>query len=59
MELKPEIERERLFFHVTPTRNLPRILVEGLQPQVGARSEQLGEGFGIFLFESQIAAKVQ
>lgn len=41
------------FFHVTPVENLQSIMKNGLQPQIGDRSEQCGEKTkAIYLFHS-------
>ena len=40
-------------YHVTPAKNLPKILEQGLVPQVGPRAERMGEEMpGVFLFET-------
>lgn len=41
---------DRVFYHVTPSKNVPQIMQQGLLAQVGDRSEQLGEESGIYLF---------
>ncbi len=39
-------------YHVTPTRNLFRIMREGLAPRIGPRSRRLGEAVAaVYLFE--------
>ena len=37
-------------FHVTPAVNVPRILKEGLVPQIGARSGLMEQEDGVYLF---------
>lgn len=45
------------FFHITPTANVPAILMEGLQARIGPRSEQLGEPApAVYLFATLEAA---
>ena len=39
-----------MYYHVTPTANVPRIMSEGLIPQRGPRSKRMAD-HGIFLFE--------
>jgi hypothetical protein len=40
-------------YHVTPSYNLPRIMAEGLVPQIGDRSREIEEAEpGIYLFKS-------
>ena len=41
------------FFHVTPTRNLKKILANGIEPRVGVRSRKLSEVACIHLFRSR------
>lgn len=45
--------RDRTFYHVTPTDNLASIMSEGLVPSVGDRSKKLGENACVFLFPSR------
>ena len=40
-----------LYYHVTESKNLERIMKEGLIPQSGPRSEALGD-YGVFLFNN-------
>ncbi len=40
-----------MYYHVTPTENVPRIMSEGLTPQRGPRSKQMAD-HGIFLFKT-------
>ena len=41
-------------FHVTPKRNLSKILARGLQPQLGPRARLCGESYeAIFCFKTQ------
>jgi hypothetical protein len=47
----------RLQYHVTPRRNLKRILKEGLRVRQGMRSRKMAEGRGIFLFATRQAAE--
>ena len=45
-------------YHVTPVKNLKQILKQGLVPQIGTRSELLGEPQpAIFLFRSILDAE--
>jgi hypothetical protein len=47
-----------LLYHVTPAENLPRILAEGLIPQVGPRAHQAAEPIPvIYLFASPTEAE--
>jgi hypothetical protein len=39
-----------MYYHVTPTKNVPSIMSEGLKPQQGSRSERMTD-HGIFLFK--------
>lgn len=41
-----------MFYHVTPTENVSRIMSEGLVPQRGPRSVQLESEDGIYLFKT-------
>jgi len=41
-----------MYYHVTPTENVPQIMAEGLVPQRGPRSVQLESGDGIYLFKT-------
>jgi hypothetical protein len=41
-----------MFYHVTPTDNVPRIMAEGLVPQRGPRSVQMESEDGIYLFKT-------
>jgi RNA:NAD 2'-phosphotransferase (TPT1/KptA family) len=44
-------------YHVTLTRNVPKILREGLHPRQGPRSRRLGESRKVvYLFKSREAA---
>lgn len=45
-------------YHVTLAEHLPRILAEGLRPQIGARAEKLGESTpGVFFFPDRDACE--
>lgn len=45
-------------YHVTPTANLPAIKEQGLVPQIGPRSQQLGEATAqVYLFPTLTAAE--
>lgn len=46
-----ETNSGQAFYHVTPTVNLASIQANGLVPQSGGRSEQMGD-HGIFMFAS-------
>ena len=51
-------EEDRVLYHVTPTRNLPKIMQQGLVPRIGARARRLGEPIkGIYLFRSESDAE--
>lgn len=42
-----------MLYHLTPARNLPSIMRDGLVPQIGARAKLIGEPTpGIYLFNS-------
>lgn len=42
-----------MYYHVTLTKNVPRIMTEGPTPQIGPRSEWFGESENaIYLFKS-------
>jgi hypothetical protein len=41
-----------MYYHVTPTENVPLIMSEGLIPQQGPRSQRMGADSGIFLFKN-------
>ena len=48
---KPQALKEHVAYHVTPARNLPLILAEGLEPRRGRRSADAREsGKSVFLF---------
>ena len=49
------VETEALIlYHVTPTRNLPKIMQQGLLPKIGSRARLLNEPVkAIYLFHSQ------
>jgi RNA:NAD 2'-phosphotransferase (TPT1/KptA family) len=55
-DLRTQVQLSRLQYHVTPSRNLKKIAREGLRARRGARSVKLGEGKGIFLFTTRMAA---
>lgn len=43
----------QVFFHVTPARNLKRLMTQGLIPKIGPRSRRIREAVpGIYLFYS-------
>lgn len=45
----------RIFYHVTETKNIPSILKQGLIPQIGPRSEMIGESIpAIYLFKDKL-----
>ena len=47
-------EPSTAFYHVTLTRNVPKILREGLHPRRGPRSRRLGESHkAVYLFKSR------
>lgn len=49
-----EAATEEYGYHVTPTRNLKRILTNGLVPKIGPRSKAMGERHkATYLFKSQ------
>lgn len=41
-------------FHVTPTKNLERICVEGIIPQIGDRSNKMETEPGVYAFTSRL-----
>jgi hypothetical protein len=41
-----------MYYHVTPTENVSRILREGLIPQRGPLAKQMEQGEGIYLFKT-------
>lgn len=45
--------RDRTFYHVTLSDNLPSIMDQGLLPTVGPRSKKVGEHAAVFLFPSE------
>jgi len=46
-----------VYYHVTPTCNVPRIMREGLLPRRGPRSRRLGESReAVYLFKGREAA---
>ena len=46
-----------VYYHVTPTCNVPRIMREGLLPRRGSRSRRLGESReAVYLFKEREAA---
>ena len=46
-----------VYYHVTPTCNVPRIMREGLLPRRGSRSRRLGESReAVYLFKGREAA---
>lgn len=46
-------DKSSVVYHVTPTKNLPSIMKNGLIPQIGNRSSQIdGEEEGIYIFPS-------
>ena len=46
-----------VYYHVTPTCNVPRIMREGLLPRRGPRSRRLGESReAVYLFKEREAA---
>jgi hypothetical protein len=46
-------EDDRVLYHVTPTRNLPKIMQQGLVPKIGPRARHMREPIkGIYLFRS-------
>lgn len=49
--------RDRTYYHVTLTENLPAIMEQGLNPTIGERSKKLGEHACVFLFPSRDAAE--
>lgn len=46
-----ENAQEGVFYHVTPSVNVPNIRKHGLDPQAGERSQKMGD-HGIYLFGS-------
>jgi hypothetical protein len=51
MKIAEVIQQPHVLYHVTPSRNLPRIRQEGLVPRLGRRAKMLGEGEpAIYLF---------
>lgn len=49
---------DTIFYHVTPVRNLPKIMQQGLIPRIGARARLLKEPVkAIYLFHSQEEAE--
>jgi len=41
-------------YHITPTRNVPKIMQQGLIPRIGVRARKLNEPVkGIYLFHSK------
>ena len=44
-----------VYYHVTPTENVPSILQRGLEPRCDERSQALNEKPGVFLFRSRAA----
>ena len=51
------MESSSTVYHVTLTRNIPKILREGLHPRRGPRSRRLGESHkAVYLFKSREAA---
>ena len=51
------MESSSTAYHVTLTRNIPKILREGLHPRRGPRSRRLGESHkAVYLFKSREAA---
>lgn len=47
-----------MLYHVTPLVNLPSILMNGLQPQIGERSALIGESTeNVYLFTSSDACE--
>jgi hypothetical protein len=52
-----EAEEHEYGYHVTPTRNIKRILTHGLEPKIGPRSKAFGEkNKATYLFKSEAAA---
>lgn len=41
-----------MYYHVTPTENVSRIMSEGLTPQRGPRASQMESEDGIYLFKT-------
>jgi hypothetical protein len=51
------MESSSTAYHVTLTRNIPKVLGEGLHPRRGPRSRRLGESRkAVYLFKSHEAA---
>ena len=51
-------DAERILYHVTPARNIARIMRDGLIPKIGPRSRKLKEPVaGIYLFHSIVEAE--
>jgi hypothetical protein len=51
------MESSSTAYHVTLTRNIPKVLREGLHPRRGPRSRRLGESRkAVYLFRSREAA---
>lgn len=47
------VETVQVFYHVTPARNIPHIMRDGLVPKMGRRARKLKEPVaGIYLFHS-------
>lgn len=46
-------DRNRTYYHVTLTENLPSIMEQGLHPTTGERSKKLGEHACVFLFPTR------
>ncbi len=51
LKIISESVADRTFYHITLTRNIPKILIDGLIPKKGTRSRRLKEGApAIYLF---------